>query len=122
MKWKRRHSDEELITRVKRNIEFWDRLRYFRIAFAVVLVVVELVFFSLGFRFITELSQDEPDAAVQFWSQLGALLGFMFGFNSFVLLFWLSFLMSGFRSNRLLLKYHEALQNPEQSETEETPA
>jgi hypothetical protein len=126
MEWKllfRKHkSDEEFITGIRRNIEQWDRWRYGRILLSVSLVAAWIWVLSLSIRLILKLDQQEVESMALFWGNLDMLIGFVVGLLGSIAFSYLVILSAGFRSERLLLKYYDAQNSPEQSEDEESQA
>ncbi|WP_145218629.1 hypothetical protein [Gimesia alba] len=120
--FRKRKSDDEFIAGIRRNIEAWDRWRYGRILLSVSLVAAWIWVLSLSIRLILKLDQQEVESMALFWGNLGMLIGFAVGFLGSVAFSYLAILSAGFRSERLLLKYYDAQNSPEQSEDEESQA
>jgi len=122
MKWKllpfgKRKSDEELIVEIRKTIDFWDRWRYGRIIFAAILVAVWIWLLSIAITGILRMDQSEVESMALFWGEIGMLIGFLVGFFGSIVISYLTIFLTGFRSERLLLKYYDEQHSSDQSKT-----
>jgi hypothetical protein len=105
--------DDEYIARLRRSIRSLDRWRFWLILFYVVLLVAAISLLSKAIPLLIGLGQpgDVPFALLGFVT--GAMFGLGFGWMFYGLVQGLISMLGGFRSERLLLKYHDAVNSPE---------
>ncbi|WP_299461356.1 hypothetical protein, partial [uncultured Gimesia sp.] len=66
---------------------------------------------------IPKMVEPDEESFVFFWIKIGVLLGFLIGFYINYVFFALILYLTGFRSERLLLKYYDEQHSSDQSKT-----
>lgn len=122
MKWKLLpywmcKPENEFIAGMRRNVALWDRWRWVMILVWAILLAFGVWLIPAVLEGIPKLVEPDEESFVFFWIKTGIFIGFLIGFYINYIFFALVLYMSGFRSERLLLKYYDAQHSNEQSET-----
>lgn len=104
-KW--RLTDDEFVARIRQTIALWDRWRTWMILLHVGLLAAAVLVFSNAMPMVVQVVQ--PANAP--WALLGFILGATFGWALvgvvFGLIHGLTLAFSGFRTERLLIKFYD---------------
>jgi hypothetical protein len=101
-----RGSDDEHISRLRRSMANWDRYRYW-LFFIYVLLLFAIAWIPYKlFEVVIEVGPNVPIALGGFF--VGIMLGMNCGWMIFGILHGLASCINGFRTERLLLRYHDS--------------
>lgn len=102
-------SDEEYVARIRQSLVSLDRARPYLVCFNVVVLVVLTCIAMRGLYSLYDFAARNSASTILFRSAMGALLGGSFGFAFVCAIRQLFDSFCCRRSERLMLKYHDAL-------------
>lgn len=113
MKWNLKprwmtEPDEEYVIRIRRQIAFWEYWRYLFLLFAIALFVAVFWIIPVAVQDLSEMIQPENAPFLGISISAGFTIGFLGGVTLLQIGLNLMLAFTGFRSDRLLLKYYDA--------------
>lgn len=122
MKWKllpywMRMPEDEFIAGMRKNVTLWDRWRWLMILALAMMLAFGVWIIPATLDGIPKMVEPDEESFVFFWIKIGVLLGFLIGFYINYVFFALILYLTGFRSERLLLKYYDEQHSSDQSKT-----
>ena len=100
-------TDDELIANIRKSIRFLDRFRLWWILLNVGTLVLGILTFTEAFNLVVRLVGGNANPAMLGFST-GAIIGLSASIMVHQILHNLLYAVSNFRSERLLLRYHDA--------------
>ena len=106
--WKS-HSDAQYIEQLRRTMALWDRYRPLLLVLYVAMLGLFAWAVTRGVQFLVDRARPADAPWPVFGFVAGALLGILVGWLFHFVIFSLSRGLIGFRAERLLVRYHDAL-------------